>query len=108
MNARIFKKKCKVAMAMLIATHGMKPEEFFGSETGESWCYSARFVRRFPRHQRFRYLHLGSGNYIRLAKGTPMYESRSYEGEVDVEPAIDVLNTVEFYELMGAAEMEAP
>lgn len=79
MNARIFKKQCKQAVAELIAKHGFKPDQFAKSEAGETWGYLNRFARKFPPHQRFHYKFMGrhKDDHIRLAKGTPMHWYRS-------------------------------
>ena len=100
MNARIFKKKCKQAMAELIANHGFTEKQFAPCERGETWGYVKKFVARFPKHQRFSYRIAGDHHYIKLAKGTPLHSWRcSYEyDEWDIEPAVDTLDGILFWQ----------
>ena len=106
MNARIFKKNCKQARAKLIAEHGFSAEQFVGSDAGEEHGYLFRFVKKFPRHQRFQFKHDSANGYIRMAKRTPMHWWYcSYSGDGDAEPALDTLNNVEFYNSPKSKEL---
>lgn len=105
MNARIFKKKCKQAMALLIAQHGFNKDNFSPCEQGETCSYVKKFVVRFPQHQRFHCWNVGT-HYIRMAKGTPFYHwFDSYCGDGDAEPADDTLNNILFWNSPGADKL---
>lgn len=102
MNRRIYKKKCKRAVEILIRDHKFKEGHFSPADGDETLDAPGKFDRKHLD----RYFSGTYSNYFTPLRGTMLFWTEDYYGESDYRGAHDILQEVLYWDSISNEDVQ--